>query len=289
MNTRSYEDRIKGSFYGFAIGDAMGATTEFMTTENIKIKYGKVSNIIGGGWLNLKPGEVTDDTQMMLCVFNALKKSNGDIDKFLTNCCENFIKWYCSNPVDIGGQCAKIISKFSNWIIDKNFNNWFSAANDIKALGNGGLMRALPAALYNKNFAIAQSNLTHNNFICQNNVDNYCDIIAAILDGKTKYEIMKSTRLGAIKERPSGNVYFTLNNAMYWFIHTNSFEDCIVGCVNDGGDADTIAAIAGSLAGLFYGYESINKSWINQFNKNVKKKLDIAVNWFVNCKPKLDK
>ena len=30
------KDRIKGSLYAFAIGDAMGATTEFMTKDQIK-------------------------------------------------------------------------------------------------------------------------------------------------------------------------------------------------------------------------------------------------------------
>ena len=61
-------NKIKGAVYGFAIGDAMGATTEFMTREEIKEKYGEVHDLIGGGWMNLNPGEVTDDTQMSICI-----------------------------------------------------------------------------------------------------------------------------------------------------------------------------------------------------------------------------
>lgn len=61
MNT-SLKDKVRGSLFGFAIGDAMGATTEFMSTKSIKLKYGMVDQIIGGGWLNLKAGKVTDDT-----------------------------------------------------------------------------------------------------------------------------------------------------------------------------------------------------------------------------------
>ena len=53
MKEKELESKIKGALYGFAIGDAMGATTEFMTKESIKKKYGKVTDIIGGGWLNL--------------------------------------------------------------------------------------------------------------------------------------------------------------------------------------------------------------------------------------------
>ena len=44
----SFQSKIKGALYGFAIGDAMGATTEFMTEASIKAQHGKVKNIIGG-------------------------------------------------------------------------------------------------------------------------------------------------------------------------------------------------------------------------------------------------
>ena len=45
MNS-DYKDRIKGALYAFAIGDSMGATTEFMTEEKISEKYGKVTDIV---------------------------------------------------------------------------------------------------------------------------------------------------------------------------------------------------------------------------------------------------
>ncbi|MDU7926137.1 MAG: ADP-ribosylglycohydrolase family protein, partial [Finegoldia magna] len=59
-----YKDRIKGALYAFAIGDSMGATTEFMTEEEITAKYGRITDIVGGGCLDLKAGECTDDTDM---------------------------------------------------------------------------------------------------------------------------------------------------------------------------------------------------------------------------------
>lgn len=74
MNTTK-RNKIAGAIYGFAIGDAMGATTEFMSEEQIKKSFGQVTDILGGGWLNLKVGEVTDDTQMSICVMNALMRT----------------------------------------------------------------------------------------------------------------------------------------------------------------------------------------------------------------------
>lgn len=74
--TRERKNKIKGCIFGFAIGDSMGATTEFMTEKQIKETYGKVEDIIGGGVFGWLPGEVTDDTQMSFCVMDALMNGN---------------------------------------------------------------------------------------------------------------------------------------------------------------------------------------------------------------------
>ncbi|MBA2876250.1 ADP-ribosylglycohydrolase family protein [Thermaerobacillus caldiproteolyticus] len=68
-------DKIKGGLFGLAIGDALGATTEFMNITEIQEKYGKVTDIIGGGWLNLSPGKVTDDTAMTIAVAKEIIKN----------------------------------------------------------------------------------------------------------------------------------------------------------------------------------------------------------------------
>ena len=49
---------------------------------------------------------------------------------------------------------------------------------------------------------------------------------------------------------------------MWCFYHTQSFEDGLLVAVNMGGDADTIGAIYGQLAGAFYGIEGIPQHWI---------------------------
>ena len=72
---------------------------------------------------------------------------------------------------------------------------------------------------------------------------------------------------------PSGYIVNTFNNAKYW-AGKNSFEEAIIGAVNHGGDADTIAAITGSLAGAKFGYDNIPKRWIEQLNPEVKKFLE---------------
>ena len=47
----SVEDRAIGAYLGLAVGDALGATTEFMTPREIRETYGVHRKIRGGGWL----------------------------------------------------------------------------------------------------------------------------------------------------------------------------------------------------------------------------------------------
>ena len=67
-DTAEIFDRALGAYLGFACGDALGATVEFMSPKQIQKRYGVHNEIIGGGWLGLKAGEVTDDTQMALAL-----------------------------------------------------------------------------------------------------------------------------------------------------------------------------------------------------------------------------
>ena len=69
--------RALGAYLGLAIGDALGATVEFMTPREIQDTYGMHRKIIGGGWLKLKPGQVTDDTGMSLALGDAIISTNG--------------------------------------------------------------------------------------------------------------------------------------------------------------------------------------------------------------------
>ena len=264
MNTKK-RDKITGAIYGFAIGDAMGATTEFMSREQIKRKYGKVTDIIGGGWLNLKPGEVTDDTQMTICVMKALMNTLNRKDPlgfmFMKQLRKEFIDWYRTRPKDVGGQCQRAIQEMI-------YLQKLGATKDNDALGNGSLMRAMPCALLGKellnNF---QGKMTHNNSICSKYIQVYSGLIQSHLNDNCIGVILKRLT------EPSGHVKNTFCNSVYWS-QQNSFEEAIIGAVNDGGDADTIAAITGSIAGIKFGYDAIPERWINQLDTDVKNVLE---------------
>lgn len=267
MSTK--RNKIAGAVYGFAIGDAMGATTEFMTESQIKATFGKVTDILGGGWLHLEPGEVTDDTQMMMCVMDAAIRSAGKRNAFEKLCVANFIEWFKSNPPDVGGQCANGIMMLMHG--ERTRNN--------KSAGNGSLMRALPCALLGwKNLNILQSKLTHPNIECTTAMVWYHNVIQDILNG-----VDNSEDYGHAKEllmEPTGYVINTMYNARTWSCEP-TFEDCIIGAVNHGGDADTIAAIAGGISGARFGYDAIPQKWIGKLDPQVKTKLDRFITFCV--------
>jgi len=58
------QNHFTGCLLGVAIGDALGAPVEFLNAEEIKQRHGRVTEYLGGGWLNLKPGEYSDDTAL---------------------------------------------------------------------------------------------------------------------------------------------------------------------------------------------------------------------------------
>lgn len=61
----------------------------------------------------------------------------------------------------------------------------------------------------------------------------------------------------------SGYVVYSLEAALWCLMNTDNYRDCMLKAVNLGSDTDTVAAIAGGLAGLFYGYDDIPQEWLD--------------------------
>ena len=62
--------------------------------------------------------------------------------------------------------------------------------------------------------------------------------------------------------RSTGYVVDSIEAAVWSLITTDTFKDCLLKAVNLGDDTDTVAAIAGGLAGLYYGYDNIPDQWL---------------------------
>src|SRR5450830_805247 len=113
-------DKALGAYLGFAIGDALGATVEFMLPREIAHRYGVHRDIIGGGWLKLPAGQVTDDTGMSLALGSALlaggvsaiqAQAQGD-ETLIRLVGDAYVQWFKSKPVDCGNTCRRGIMRY---------------------------------------------------------------------------------------------------------------------------------------------------------------------------------
>lgn len=259
---------MRGAAFGFAVGDAMGAATEFMTAEEIKRKHGRVTEMIGGGWLDVRPGEVTDDTQMTMCVMRALEAEHRKPFVFKMRVADEFAAWYETRPKDVGGACAAGIRHY--------METGEYVESDPSTLGNGALMRSMPCALIGLDgFNALQAAVTHNNETQSRLIESYSKALRGLI--RDTYKPRKSIRL----QNPSGHVENTLNNALYW-TRSVDFETAIIGAVNDGGDADTIAAVTGSLAGARFGYGAIPKQWVDALDPEIQDELEKFVEFAIS-------
>ncbi len=276
-------DKILGTMFGVAVGDALGAPIEFMSAEAIRRQYGIVRDMIGGGWLNVQPGEFTDDTQMTLAVAKGIvEKPENPIESIGAQ----FVKWYSSHPKDIGGTCASSISNAIRRSVDAtrpSATDWTIAAKETdrtlfgRSAGNGSLMRTAYIGTYYNYIrtvhqrAIGISRMTHYDIGAANDCAAYSKMIHCLVRENNPnaiklyaqsvgYKTDELSDLG-FKPNPSGYVRDSFATALHCIYTTHSFEEAVTKAVNFGGDADTIGAITGGLAGALYGYDSIPKRW----------------------------
>lgn len=280
-------DRYRGTLLGLAAGDALGATAEFMSREQIRQEFGVLRDIVGGGWLNLPAGEVTDDTQMMLCIARSIAQC-GEFDG--KDVASRFLEWYASNPPDIGNT-TRISLKY----LDAGVH-WREAGqrtHDImspKDASNGSLMRCAPVALYarsdpdaNARYSAESSIITHANPLSVQSCVALNAAIAALLDDPdadplaaavqaTDHEEVRAAVEGASSVDPdwlesSGYVLHTLHSALWAVAAHDSLEDAIVAAVNLGEDTDTTGAVAGALAGARWGMAAIPDRWLDALRR----------------------
>jgi ADP-ribosyl-[dinitrogen reductase] hydrolase len=267
----SIQARATGAYLGLAVGDALGATVEFMTPREIRAHFGVHERILGGGWLKLKAGSVTDDTTMTLALGQAILEA-GCVDAL--SCARAFSAWMRSRPVDIGNTVRRGLIHF-------RVTGQTSTPPREDDAGNGACMRCLPVALATFGrpasevcaAARIQAHVTHNNRLSDAATELVVLMVQRALAGGGIADLLRGCvrPLLAVHpvfrfrtrrvENPSGYVVETIRAVLQALFDTDSFEDCLVDVVNRGGDADTTGAIAGMIAGALYGPAAIPAHW----------------------------
>lgn len=266
-------DRAVAAYLGLALGDALGATVEFMTPREIQLQYSVHDKIRGGGWLHLKPGQVTDDTTMALALGESILAA-GLVDAL--SAAHAFDSWMRAKPVDIGNTVRRNLLQF------RKTGNPEAPYSDHDA-GNGAAMRLLPVALATfgqptekvRAASRAQAHVTHNCLLSDAACETLILMVQDVLLGADKKHLLHQHahrlveqfpqfKFRAVRQslNPSGYIVDTIQAVFQSFFDTDDFRSCLIDVVNRGGDSDTTGAIAGMLAGAFYGLDDIPDVWL---------------------------
>ena len=295
-------NKVLDGLFGLCVGDALGVPVEFESRSTLQ--RNPVTDMIGHGTYDQPAGTWSDDSSLTFCLAESLCRGFDlcDIsDKFCQWLYEAY--WTPYGVVfDVGNTTQIAISRLKAVVKPVE-----AGGRDEHSNGNGSLMRILPLVFYllnsdeSQQFEITHqvSRLTHGHLRSQMACGIYIQLAISILAGNTPelaYKTMIDIVLKFYSKRPyigelhhfkrilesdisklpkdlissTGYVIDTLEASLWCILKGNSYSETVLLAVNLGEDTDTTAAVAGGLAGLYYGYENIPKKWIEKIAKAQK-------------------
>lgn len=313
------EERVIGGILGVVTGDALGLPVQFLS--RIEVRQNPVSEMRAGGAFDTPRGTWSDDSSLTLCLMKSLTEKGYD----LSDIAKQFIRWfqdgYCTpydRAFDIGFTTGDAISRLIKGVPPLEAGPMGENDN-----GNGSLMRILPAAIFfaylpDKEFikrVCNVSKITHGHPRSQLGCSLYAIYVKELLTGKNPevaYQTMRDKAQmlfkglelekelgyyhriidGSLPElseneiNSTGYVVYTLEAAIWCFMTTVKYKDAVVKAVNLGLDTDTVGAITGGLAGVYYGLSGIPQEWLSMV---IKKDwiLDLCHEFASVCDPRV--
>jgi ADP-ribosyl-[dinitrogen reductase] hydrolase len=279
------KNKALGSFFGLAVGDALGAAVEFKKRGTFEV----VKDMRAGGPHGLAAGFWTDDTSMALCLAESLIEKGFKLQDQL----KRYLKWYREGYLSSTGSCFDIGANTARSLEYYEENQKLPPKRD-RAAGNGSIMRLAPVPIYFKDdfkeavkYSGESSLTTHNNQMAVDSCRYLGGLLQQFINARIEMEafkikVIKDTAVdlelderviaavnGAFKKEKSeiksdGFVINTLEASLWSLLNSDSFEEAVLKAVNLGDDADTVAAVTGQLAGAYYGYEAIPDKWLNK-------------------------
>lgn len=289
------KQKIKAVMLGHAVADALGVPVEFCSRGELMDR--PVRDMVGYGTYPVPAGAWSDDTSMSIAAMDHIAEGLLDWKTVM----ENFGRWYYDGKYtptdatfDVGGTCAQAI--------EAHFVHGTKAELcgllDEYSNGNGSLMRIHPFSLMVyalhrddgawEHIIDQASALTHAHERSRLACKIYTLILFGLLDRADKQSVREALRrassefahseeilcygrlfesdferLSVGEIRSSGYVVDTLEAAVWCLLTTDSYRECVLRAVNLGEDTDTVAAVAGGLAGALYGYGDIPAEWLN--------------------------
>jgi ADP-ribosyl-[dinitrogen reductase] hydrolase len=303
LRTKTPSDRFTGAFLGLASGDALGAPAEFLSQADLQARFGHLTEMVGGGvW---KPGEWTDDTGMALCVAEGILEAPGDPvtaigERFIdwAKTAKDVGNTISSAIRGFDGSWALASQSTPQAKIGK-------AAGNGSLMRTLPVALAYPSREDMLRQSARVSAMTHWDPQAEVSCSVYCLWVRSILEGEDPAAAWAHAledgrafasggsatpetpgpsplppgfweRLEAIPEKAldelqptgyAGYVVECLEAAVNRVLAEETAEQAIVSLVNLAGEADTMAAVAGGVAGAFFGVQGLPERWLDALHE----------------------
>src|SRR5215212_6436041 len=284
MTIISLRDRYAGTLLGLACGDALGGPVEFVKRDVTAARFPTgVTEFIGGGWLDLDPGEVTDDTQQALILAESLTDNGLDLDRLAAG----LIAWFRSDPKDVGNTTRIALEALAAGAAPLDAGAEALATRGKRsAAANGAVMRCAPVALRFRRdpdrlvrASLDSARVTHAEARASWGTVAVNQAIAHLLDGGAiadapaaamvgipNREVREATIDAAGRQRPEvragGFVLETIGASFWSLLNASSAREAVEMAVAFGDDADSTGAVTGALAGAAYGASALPQTWV---------------------------
>ena len=281
--------KIKDGICGLIVGDALGVPFEFESREYLE-RF-PATDMKGFGTHNQPPGTWSDDSAMALAIIKSICNRKAIDYEDIMN---EFCKWYQTGKYmqdgevfDIGIRTRLSIEKYILGTEALKCGGKEESDN-----GNGSLMRILPLAFIpNISYETIEnvSGLTHahkrskiacvlyveiaksmleNDLSIDEHIKNSCEKIRNHYNDSPELKHFQRIFDDDLDEVVSGGyVIKTLECVVNALKTTDNYKDAVLKSVNFGRDTDTVAAICGGLAGIYYGFDAIPIDWIGKISK----------------------
>ncbi|HPP87336.1 MAG TPA: ADP-ribosylglycohydrolase family protein [bacterium] len=290
------KNQIISAFFGFCVGDAVGLPVRFSKREDLK--KNPVLTMREYGEYNVPAGVWSSASSMTFCLTESLC---GGYD--LKDIALKFYKWAFENywtatglNFDIGRTVLIALAR-----VNELENPTECGLSGDTNCGNNSASRSMPLAFYlanekdvNKKRKIIYdvSKITHSHTRCLIACDYYVEFLIKLINGAKKEEAYQNVQKYIIENyneeykdelqfykrlvfddiskapedtiKSSAYIVHTLEASIYSFMKNDDYKSAVLYAVNLGGDTDSIAAMTGALAGLYYGVNSISDEWIEQ-------------------------
>lgn len=290
---------------GLAIGDALGVPVEFKSRR--EIAGNPVTSMREFGTHHQPKGVWSDDTSLTLALLDSLavckKVDYDDIMKRFSNWCMYGDYTATGEVFDIGNSTRKAIMNYGRGMnpLDcggaseyengngslmrilpiayylsghdcKDISFQMEVIHKVSALTHRHPISLIGCGIYVRiAMKIISTSLTLTECISEGIREAFEYYENVQMDQVSRYSRLKEldnfSNLPEDEIRSSGYVVDTLEAAVWCLLNTDSYKACVLKAVNLGDDTDTVGAVAGGIAGMYYGINAIPSEWLEAVAK----------------------